>query len=296
MYSIQITSILFFLSFIFSSSSYAQNQDQALDDGVIRILAIGNSFSEDAIENNLYELAHARGKKIVIGNLYIGGAPLDLHVKNAIGDSSAYSYRKINESGEKQVLEKIKISTALTDEPWDYISFQQASPLSGKYDTYAKDLPLLYAYVTQHVKYPDTKYILHQTWAYQHDSDHSGFSLYGRDQTAMYHAIVSTSEKVYSWGNFSILVPVGTAIQNARTSYIGDHFTRDGYHLNLNYGRFIAACVWYESLFHENVQTNAYVPLSISYVESKIAKEAAHLAVKSPYRVTTLSRYSIWSY
>lgn len=296
MYSVQITSILFFLSVIFSSSLHAQTQEQALDDGVIRILAIGNSFSEDAIENNLYELANARGKKIVIGNLYIGGAPLDLHVKNAIGDSSAYSYRKTNESGEKQVIEKMKISTALADEPWDYISFQQASPLSGKYDTYVRDLPLLYTYVTQHVKYADTKYILHQTWAYQQDSDHSGFSLYNRNQTTMYHAIASTSEKVYNWGNFSILIPCGTAIQNARTTYIGDHFTRDGYHLNLNYGRFIAACVWYEALFKENVQNNAFVPLSISYVESKIAKQAAHNAIIHPYSITNLKDYTFWTY
>ncbi|UIR56413.1 DUF4886 domain-containing protein [Sphingobacterium sp. SRCM116780] len=270
--------------------------NNALDDGVIRILAIGNSFSEDALENNLYELANARGKKIVIGNLYIGGAPLELHVKNALGDSSSYSYRKINEIGVKQVIDKVKISTALLDEPWDYISFQQASPLSGKYETYSKDLPLLYAYITQHVKYPETKYILHQTWAYQHDADHAGFSLYERNQKNMYQAIVSTSERVYDWGDFSILVPVGTAIQNARTTYIGDHFTRDGYHLNLNYGRFIAACTWYEALFKENVKRNTFVPLTISYVESKIAKEAAHAAIMNPYNITNLSYYSTWTY
>lgn len=296
MYSSRISFILTFFIFISISKLVAETSDNTLDDGVIRILAIGNSFSEDAIENNLFELAHARGKKIVIGNLYIGGAPLALHVKNALGDSSAYSYRKINESGEKTVIEHMKISTALADEQWDYISFQQASPLSGKYETYVKDLPLLYAYVTQHVKYPETKYILHQTWAYQHDTDHSGFSFYERNQNNMYSAIVSTSEKVYRWGNFSILVPTGTAIQNARTTYIGDHFTRDGYHLNLNYGRFIAACVWYEALFNENVQYNAFVPLSISYVESKIAKQAAHAATIQPYSITPLTHYTLWTY
>ncbi|MBB2952679.1 MULTISPECIES: DUF4886 domain-containing protein [unclassified Sphingobacterium] len=296
MFSTRITYILFLFSFIFLSKLKAQTDDRTLDDGVIRILAIGNSFSEDAIENNLFELANARGKKIVIGNLYIGGAPLELHVKNALGDSSAYSYRKVDESGAKSVHEHMKISAALLDEPWDYISFQQASPLSGKYDTYAKDLPLLYAYVKEHVKYPETKYILHQTWAYQHDSDHSGFSLYERNQEQMYKAIVSTSEKVYKWGNFSILIPCGTAIQNARTTYVGDHFTRDGYHLNLNYGRFIAACVWYEALFKEDVRNNAFVPLSISYVESKIAKQAAHHAIIHPYNITLLKDYTFWTY
>lgn len=296
MYNIKTISIFFLFYFIFLIKLSAQSSDDTLDDGVIRILAIGNSFSEDAIENNLSELANARGKKIVIGNLYIGGAPLALHVKNALGDSSSYSYRKIDLQGKMKVIEHTKISSALIDEPWDYISFQQASPLSGKYETYVKDLPLLYTYVKEHVRYPETKYILHQTWAYQHDSDHSGFNLYERNQEHMYKAIVSTSEKVYNWGDFSILIPCGTAIQNARTTYMGDHFTRDGYHLNLNYGRFIAACVWYEALFKEDVQNNAFVPLSISYIESKIAKQAAHNAVMDPYSITHLRDYTVRTY
>ena len=40
-------------------------------DGYIRILAIGNSFSEDAIESHLYELAKESGKTVIVGNLYI---------------------------------------------------------------------------------------------------------------------------------------------------------------------------------------------------------------------------------
>ena len=45
----------------------------ASDDGVIRILAIGNSFSQDAIENYLHQLAEASGKQTIIANMYIGG-------------------------------------------------------------------------------------------------------------------------------------------------------------------------------------------------------------------------------
>ena len=39
----------------------------------IRILAIGNSFSEDAIEQYLYELALEGGDNLIIGNAYRGG-------------------------------------------------------------------------------------------------------------------------------------------------------------------------------------------------------------------------------
>ena len=37
----------------------------------VKILVIGNSFSEDAVEQNLHELAAAEGIETVIGNMYI---------------------------------------------------------------------------------------------------------------------------------------------------------------------------------------------------------------------------------
>lgn len=276
--------------FLFAGTP-SQAQQQPLDDGVLRVLAIGNSFSEDAIEQNLYELAKAGKKKIVIGNLYIGGAPLSLHVNNAKEDKPAYRYRKINMDGQMSEKSNQRLSEALKDEAWDYVSFQQASPLSGNYDSYAKDLPTLYEYVTKQVRFPETKYILHQTWAYQNGSSHEGFIKYDRSQGKMYADIVKTSADVFSWGNFEILVPSGTAVQNARTSFIGDNFTRDGYHLNLDYGRFVAACTWYEALFHEPVKSNAFLPLKVTYIEGQIAREAAHKAVHAPYNVTPLTYF-----
>lgn len=283
-------SIIVLLSF---TKSTLYGQIKSLDDGVVRILAIGNSFSEDAIEQNLYELAKAGKKKIVIGNLYIGGAPLSLHVINAKEDKPAYRYRKINLDGQMMEKSNERLSVALTDEPWDYISFQQASPLSGDYDSYAKDLPFLYDYVRNRVSFKGTKYILHQTWAYQNGSTHEGFVRYNRNQMTMYNAIANVSQEVFGWGNFDILVPAGTSIQNARSTFLGDNLTRDGYHLNLDYGRFVAACTWYESLFKENVITNTFLPLHVSYIEGQIAREAAHKAVEMPYGVSVLRDFEV---
>jgi len=278
--------ISLFMSPVFSS--HAQNKGvPASSNQVIRVLAIGNSFSEDAIENYLYDLAKASGKKIIIGNLYIGGAPIELHLRNILSDTSIYRYTKVKLNGEKEVLNNSKLSFALADEKWDYISFQQASPHSGLYDTYEATLPALYQAVQQVT--PQAKYILHQTWAYQHNSDHDGFKLYHNNQLEMYHAIAETSKKVYAWGKFSLLVPAGTAVQNARTSSIGDHYTRDGYHLNLDYGRFTAACTWFEVLFGENVLSNPYRPKNVTAVQAEIAKEAAHKAVLSPYEISKVT-------
>lgn len=252
----------------------------------IHLLAIGNSFSQDAIENYLHELAKNTGKKIVIANLYIPGAPLSLHLKNIQTDSAVYKYTKILENGKQEITPKISLSVALKDEQWDYISFQQASSLSGIYGTYEESLPALYDSVASKLGGTASQFILHQTWAYQQNSTHAGFSKYDRQQAKMYAAISETSQKVYAWNKFQKFVPAGTAIQNARTSYIGDAYTRDGYHLNLNYGRFTAACAWYEVLFQENVLENSYFPKNVSFREAEIAKEAAHKAVLQPYTVS----------
>lgn len=259
-------------------------------DGIVKVLAIGNSFSDDAVEHHLYGLARAGGKTVIIGNLYIGGAPLEKHYNNARSDAKAYSYRKIDTNGVKVVTKNTSISQALDDEDWDYISFQQVSSLSGKFETFKEHLPFVFGYVKERAKNPDVEYLLHQTWAYEQTSTHKGFANYDNDQMKMYEAIVSTYAKVKDMIGADAVVPAGTAIQNARTSSIGDHFTRDGYHLDLNIGRYTASSAWYEIIFGESVIGNSYRPEAMSEKEVKIAQKAAHAAVKKLKKVTKLKR------
>ena len=61
----------------------------------LKIIAIGNSFSEDAVENNLWELLDAAGIPAIVGNLYIGGCTLERHYNNSVADAPAYRYRKV---------------------------------------------------------------------------------------------------------------------------------------------------------------------------------------------------------
>ncbi len=260
------------------------------NDGVLKILAIGNSFSEDAIEYYLYGLAKAAGKDIVIGNLYIGGAELSQHVENANNNAEAYSYRKINKAGTKTTTENVSIATAIADENWDYISFQQVSQKSGQYETFTETLPALYDYVSQQNTNEYTRYLLHQTWAYAQNSTHSGFVNYDSDQMKMYKAIVDAYNQAKALIPTYEIVPSGTAIQNARTSYLGDNFNRDGYHLN-EIGRYTAASTWFEILFNESVVGNSYIPDGFVDVDAEIAQNAAHEAVLNPDMVTELTDY-----
>ncbi|WP_018631148.1 DUF4886 domain-containing protein [Niabella aurantiaca] len=267
------------IAFALSLSSVWAQKEQA----VLKVLAIGNSFSVDALENNLYDLAKAANKKIIIGNMYIGGAPIDLHVKNADSNKNAYSYRKIYQNGEKRTTKKVSLAEVMRDEDWDYISLQQASPLSGQYQVIMAGLPKLVNYVRSQA--PHAALIYHQTWAYQQNSTHKGFANYDNNQTVMYRAIMDATRRISKSGEFRFIVPAGTAIQNARTSSLGDKLTRDGYHLQLDYGRFAAACVWYEMLFRSDVRKNPYKPGSVTALQARIVKDAAHKAAKKPFRV-----------
>lgn len=281
----RVTHILLVLSFVAINSCCVSAQGQP---DTLRILAIGNSFSQDAVEQYLYELAAADDKRIVIGNMYIGGAPLSLHWENAQTDKAAYSYRKIDANGTKTTQKDVSILTALQDEQWDYVSLQQASPLSGRVDSYVGPLTALHRYIDS-ATMGGVDYIWHQTWAYAANSTHPGFANYDHDQLKMYQAIMEASAEVRRLVPINLLVPCGTAIQNARTSAVGDSLTRDGYHLDLHIGRFIAACTWYESLFGKEAPVARYRPEGVSDAEAAIAKRAAHAAVQQPFAVTEIA-------
>ena len=254
----------------------------------VRILAVGNSFSRDAIEQNLAEIAAAAGDTAIIGNLYIGGCSLERHLDNIINDKPDYEYCKIWADGVRNVKLNTSIKEALADEPWDYISVQQVSQNSGIYETFEASLPGLLKYLRAMAP-ENAEIIIHQTWAYQNGASHPGFKNYNCDRATMYRAVIDAYDRAAEAEGIRIIVPAGTAVENARTSFIGDNMTRDGYHMDLGVGRFTVACVWYEKLFGKNVTENSYIPVGLEPKLARVARMAAHYAVKTPSSVTDLS-------
>ncbi len=259
----------------------------AQPDKVVKILTIGNSFSEDAVEQHLFDLAKAEDIRIIIGNMYIGGCSLEKHLNNARGNKAAYKYRKIGLDGRKVETKSFTLEAALADEHWDYVSFQQNSGRSGQYDTWMASLPELMAYVKSRVP-KKTQMVLHQTWAYDKDSKHRDFKNYDHNQDLMFKSILDAVHKAARELDVKIIVPCGTAIQNARTTPLGECITRDGYHLHKTYGRYVAACTWYEKILKKNVVGNTYKPNGMTPDQQRQAQRSAHAAVKQPKKVKTI--------
>jgi hypothetical protein len=124
------------------------------------------------------------------------------------------------------------------------------------------------------------------TWAYQQDSTHDGFANYGNSQETMYKAIVNSVEtKVLTNDRIELISPAGTAIQNARTSFVGDTLTRDGHHLSYKLGRYIAGLTMVGTLTGADLTKVQYSPnLEDKYRDMAI--EAAINAINNPYTIT----------
>ena len=213
----------------------------------MKILSIGNSFSQDA-HNFLHKLAKANGAELTTANLYIGGCSLETHHKNVVENNAYYDFELNGGSPER----KISIKEALELDRWDIITLQQVSQLSGIFDSYE---PYLTSLASMGRKaQPNAKIYFHQTWAYEIDSTHGGFTNYNNNQTEMYRRIIETSEIAAKTINAEI-IPSGKVIQTLREDVPlfdykngGLSLCRDGFHLSLNYGRYAVAATWLRTL------------------------------------------------
>ncbi|MBQ3507192.1 MAG: DUF4886 domain-containing protein [Clostridia bacterium] len=213
----------------------------------IKILAIGNSFSVDGMEYLWHVLRAGGVEQVILGNLAIGGCPVELHADHVASDAPAYLYGK-NTDGVWNWSEAQTFSHGLLDEEWDIITIQQASHDSGLPETYARQREII-DYVNRNKRNPATTLYWHMTWAYQGDSNHWAFPRYDRDQTAMYHAILNAVKvQILTNSAYVGVIPSGVAIQNLRATPVGDTVTRDGFHLSESHGRYAAALTWAQTL------------------------------------------------
>lgn len=143
----------------------------------------------------MYELGQEEGTTFIIGNLYIGGYSPEKHWNNAAENKQDYSFRKIDSTGNKTATPKASLLDGITDEEWDYISFQQNSRNAGVIESYFPYLTQLTTFVKEHATNPEVEFIFHPTWAYAKDSDHRDFPKYDKDQQRMYKAITRNNTK-----------------------------------------------------------------------------------------------------
>lgn len=276
----------------------------------VRLLTIGNSFSQDATAF-LAKLAEADGNKLILKVAVIGGSPLQLHWDKAQqherdpkDPSGLYSSGK----GLKEILQ---------DGPHDFVTIQQRSLSSHDVNTYRPYAANLRDYVKQHA--PQAELLLHETWAYRMDDPRFSAAKptpgEPRTQREMYEQLAQAYRMIASELGVR-LIPVGDAFFAADTDptwgyqpdpafdpkqakppelpdqihslHIGlkwqtsdkaaPRLNMDGHHASPA-GRYLGACVWYELLFATTCVGNKFTAnLDPDFV--RFLQATAHDAVK----------------
>jgi len=276
----------------------------------VRLLTVGNSFSHNAV-HYLGDLAKASGDQLVLREIVVGGAPLELHWSKA-------------EAHEKDPSDKAGIYTSgrglkeeLLSDKWDFVTIQQASIKSHDVATYRPFAGQLRDYIKKYA--PGAEVLIHETWEYRRDDPRFSAKAPKEGepptQDAMYAGLASAYRTIAKELG-ARRIPVGDAFHLAdndpKWSYVADtKFDRktaappalpdqthslhvgwqwkkdasgkmtlgtDGHHANTA-GEYLGACVWFEVLFGANVVGNAFVPGGLDPPYARFLQETAHQAV-----------------
>ena len=224
----------------------------------MKILSIGNSFSEDA-HRWLHDISLCGKTEIDTTNLVIGGCTLETHIDCIKNRKESYN---LQDNG-IEYIKKASANEVIENEKFDVVTVQQASGFSGRPQSYIPYLLEIVNYVKKNQ--PKAKLYFHKTWSYEIDSTHDHFAFYNNNQSEMTRRISDCTETVQKLTGLPI-IPVGDFIQYLRDntrefSYKdgGISLCRDGFHLSHDYGRFSAAAVWLKTLTGENVNTELFL-------------------------------------
>lgn len=257
-----------------------------------KLLLIGNSYSSDVMKY-LNEILLKEGvTDFTLGYLYYPGCSLSMHLKYGQGNEKVYDYHK--STGESwKTTKNSTLLDALKDEPWDVIYLQQA-PIQASY-SYGQKLYDLIDFVNANKTNPSAQFGWHMTWAYAARYATAGLTYskefvdrHQGDPVTMFRAIAATVQSEIQPRLFPAgVVPAGTAVQNARTSYFGDALDRDGYHLN-TLGRVVTAYTWFSHLTGRTIDTVTLELLELNMTESdrEVIRESVNNAIAHPYEIT----------
>ncbi len=286
------------------------------EDGVIRILGVGNSFTVNS-EKFLPQIVSADPEiKAVIAGAIIGGCPLDKHVALAKAHEAdpekgkAYNY-KIDGKHQKG---GASLKEILEDQAWDYVTIQQVSTKSYKPETYTPYTQELVEYIRKYA--PQAEIVIHETWSHSVNSYRAtNWKLDPREMYQKLHAAYGAIAEEFDLR----VIPVGTSFERARATEMWDEqpveidvnalnypeekdqlpalknsLNRvfywkknkdgkwsvgcDGYHAGQS-GEYLGGLVWYAFFFEKDPRELTYKPDSLTEEQAASLREVAFQTV-----------------
>ena len=287
---------------------------EQITDSHIKLLSIGNSFSQDTLSYVPALLKSiAPNLKVTIGILYHGSCSLQMHWENR-NVSDYYSFNLYDSETGHWINESNKsLNFGLTFTDWDIVTLQQDSSHSMRYDTYQPYLNDLIDLISQKCTNVTIGWLLTHAWA-------EGYSaLVDNDITSddMCERVQAASKRVMEETGVNLLLPYGTAIQNARHNDVlkligdgGNLCYSDKIHLQEGIGCQIAAYCHTLVILHYlsakkgiygntllidadfeteyNIPNQHGSPVGSTLANCRLGQKAASVAIKMPYNITNI--------
>ena len=243
-------------------------------DGVVRVLAIGNSFSI-CLQEYWPKIAASFGDNLDLGTLYIGGCSLETHAQNIAKGREDPGFRPYQfnrtEMLKRHPKAKINIAEALKSAKWDVVTIQQASHESWRAESYHPWADEVIK--TVRALAPQAEIRIQETWSYSNRDDRifdaktGGAGSWGFDQAGMFGRLEANYAALGKQYGLSV-IPVGTAVQKYRRAWplAKDDVKKDvvgvegdPIHLNV-WGVYLQALVWQRELFGSDPRECTYAP------------------------------------
>jgi hypothetical protein len=257
--------------------------------------------------------------EILIGTLYYSGCRLSQHVD--FMTQNAPEYRLYISSSTTpdippQTLEDVTMYDALRHDYWDII-VMMGNPWEIDADSgfTSGNVQKIQAYVNENKLNPLAIYAWHMPWAmpadkelldmYPHDPNphYQNYLAYNLDKSAHYEAQVGCVERhILTDETFAFVIPTGTTIQNAWSSYLEEKDLHRDYAHASDYGRVMTSYTWYCMLMGveqlEQIKLDAIPQRFLKSTEDKtqdraltdmekaIILESVNNALKNPMEMT----------
>jgi len=268
----------------------------------LRVLKIGNSFSQNATEF-LPQLAASQGHTLILGRAEIGGCSFKKHWELAEKNEAN------TDDPEGKPYSQKSLKQMLQSDKWDIVTVQQFSLHAPDLSTYRPYANKLADYIRLHA--PQAKIWIHETWAYRADDKLFKDKM---TQAQMYQSIHEAYATIAKEIQAERIMPVATAFQNARKDprftpdlekdvdpkafkypqlprqvhelCIGWSWDKakppalrfDPKHCNTA-GKYLGALVWHETLLGE-VKLPAFVPPDLPAADAEVLQEIARKTVR----------------
>ena len=203
----------------------------------LRVFIMGNSYTLDvtAYLEDLIRAANINLDQLgIYAGIFNGGQLADWVSRYNYG--SDVTLQKM--AGNIIMNEKGSVKELLNQE-WDLIVLLQASNVSYDWSTFEKSLPELLSIIHENCINKDVKIAYQIPWG--HTEDTAPQELAGN---------IECTQKLMEEYKITDIIPIGTAVQNARNTSLNTplYLTRDNWHLCMGVGRYLAACTFFESV------------------------------------------------